>query len=239
MAKDYFRFKLFTVRQDRCAMKVGVDGTLLGAWAGVDGCRRVLDVGAGTGLIALMLAQRNTEVGVDAVDIDGEACRQAAENVAGSPFAGRVCVWQASFADFVSRVSSKYDLVVSNPPYFVRSLRNPDPLRSIARHTVSLSAEDILSKHRELLGQGGRIALILPAAAPEGDPERMADENGMYVTRRTSVVTLRGAGVKRVLAEFSPIRLHACVSDTLVIEEAHGLYSSAYVELTKDFYLNF
>jgi tRNA1Val (adenine37-N6)-methyltransferase len=218
-------------------MKVGVDGTLLGAWAMVDGCRRILDVGTGTGLIALMLAQRNSSAAIDAIDIDEGACRQAEENVAGSPFAGRVCVTRVSFVDYASRASG-YDLVISNPPYFVRSLKNPDPLRSIARHTGSLAPEDILSKGRDLLTADGRIALILPAAQ-EGELERMADEGELYITRQTAVVTLQGAEAKRVLTELSASRLHPCIKDTLIIEEAHGRYSPAYVELTKDFYLNF
>jgi tRNA1Val (adenine37-N6)-methyltransferase len=239
MANSYFRFKQFVIRQDRCAMKVGTDGTLLGAWVAVSGCRSILDIGTGTGLIALMLAQRNSEAVIDAVEIDGDACSQAKENADNSPFARRVCIIRSSFEDYASGTTSKYDLLVSNPPYFVRSLKNPDPQRFIARHTDSLSLDDILSKGRDLLTPAGRIALILPAGREE-ELKRIADANGLYITRLTAVVPLSGAGVKRVLAELSTSCLYSsCVTGTLIIEEACRRYSADYMELTKDFYLSF
>ncbi|MDR2119705.1 MAG: methyltransferase [Tannerella sp.] len=236
MANDYFRFRQFTVRQDRCAMKVGTDGTLLGAWVRVAGCLNILDAGTGAGLIALMLAQRNCDAAIDAVDIDGDACRQAAENVAGSPFAGRIRVVHASFSAYASETARRYDLVVSNPPYFVRSLKNPDPKRRIARHTDSFPLEELIGKGRELLAPGGRIALILPAGR-EDELRGLACENGLNVVRLTAVVPVPGAAVKRILAELSVSPASSCGRDTLLIEKARGEYSRAYAELTKDFYL--
>jgi tRNA1Val (adenine37-N6)-methyltransferase len=220
-------------------MKVGTDGALLGAWVSADGCRSILDAGTGTGLIALMLAQRNSEAAIDAIEIDEDACSQAKENAASSPFACRVCVICSSFCDYASGTAARYDLVVSNPPYFVRSLKNPDPQRCIARHTDSLPLEDILSKGRGLLTPAGRIALILPAGREE-ELKRIANVNGLYITRRTAVVPLSGAGVKRILCELSASCLHSsCATDTLIIEEASRRYSADYIKLMKDFYLSF
>jgi tRNA1Val (adenine37-N6)-methyltransferase len=240
MANDYFRFKQFTVWQDKCAMKVGTDGTTLGAWATVDACRNILDVGTGTGLIALMLAQRNREAEIDALDIDKDACTQAKANAEASPFAGRIRIIHASFALYASDTNRKYDLIISNPPYFVRSLKNPDFQRSIARHTGSLTLEELLSKGRALIRPEGRLALILPAAR-EGELRSVAHLNGLNITRQTSLIPLPGAQTKRVLTELSVNTRPAasCIRDTLLIEEARHQYAPAYRELTKDFYLNF
>jgi tRNA1Val (adenine37-N6)-methyltransferase len=236
MANDYFRFKQFTIKQDRCAMKVGTDGMLLGAWAGVGGCQNILDVGTGTGLIALMLAQRNPDADIDAIDIDAGACSQAKENVEGSPFAGRIRVICASFSDYAPEAALMYDLIVSNPPYFARSLKNPDPQRRVARHTDTLPLEELIGKGRELLSPGGRIALILPVGR-EDELGALACRKGLNVIRQTAVVPVSGAAAKRVLTELSVLPVASCERDSLLIEKARGEYSRAYVALTQDFYL--
>lgn len=146
-------------------MKVGTDGVLLGAWAGTESCNRILDIGTGTGLIALMLAQRSKAV-IDAIDIDADACLQAQENAESSPFAGRINVRHCALADFAQAATNLYDLIVSNPPYFVDSLKCPDRQRNTARHTDTLTLEDLLQDSRKLLAPQGRIALI-PALRPE------------------------------------------------------------------------
>lgn len=220
-------------------MKVGTDGTLLGAWVAVDDCRSILDAGTGTGLIALMLAQRNREAQIDALDIDEDACSQAKANVEASPFSGRIRVVHASFQAYASGATAAYDLIVSNPPYFVRSLKNPACKRSIARHANSLSLEELVSQGRELLKPGGRLALILPAGR-EDELKGIAQANGLNSIRQTSLIPLPGAKVKRVLTELSlNTRLTSDTADTLLIEEARHQYSPAYRELTKDFYLHF
>jgi tRNA1Val (adenine37-N6)-methyltransferase len=236
MGNDYFRFKQFTIKQDRCAMKVGTDGTLLGAWVTASDCRNILDAGTGTGLIALMLAQRNPNAVIDAVDIDASACLQARENVEDSPFAGRIRVIHASFSDYASKTALKYDLVVSNPPYFVRSLKNPDMQRRIARHTDTLPLEELIEKGRGLLAPNGRMALILPAARGE-ELGALACRKGLAIVRQTDVIPVSGAGVKRLLAELSASPVAFPGKDTLLIEETRGEYSRAYMALTKDFYL--
>ena len=129
MSNPFFQFKQFTIRHDKCAMKVGTDGVLLGAWAGTESCSRILDVGTGTGLIALMLAQRSKAV-VDAIDIDADACLQAQENAESSLFAGRINVFHSDLVDFAQASTHLYDLIVSNPPYFVDSLKCPNLQRN-------------------------------------------------------------------------------------------------------------
>jgi tRNA1Val (adenine37-N6)-methyltransferase len=147
-----FKFKQFEIHQDRCAMKVGTDGVLLGAWA--PGGKRILDVGSGTGLISLMMAQRFPEAQVRGIDMDGEACEEAAENVAASPFADRVEIECCRLQDYHSEES--FDAIVSNPPFFLNSLKNPDSKRTMARHTDSLPFRDLF---RPIFGDfGGSLA---------------------------------------------------------------------------------
>ncbi len=161
MSNPFFQFKQFTIRHDKCAMKVGTDGVPLGAWAGIESCNRILDIGTGTGLTAMMLAQRSKAV-IDAIDIDAEACLQAQENAESSPFAERIKIQHSALSDFAQTDTGLYDLIVSNPPYFVDSLKCPDQKRNTARHTDTLTLEDLLQDSRKLLAPQGRIALILP-----------------------------------------------------------------------------
>jgi tRNA1Val (adenine37-N6)-methyltransferase len=237
MGNDYFRFKEFVVRQAGCAMKVGTDGALLGTWAGVDGCRRILDVGTGTGLIALMLAQRSPVAKVDAIDIDGGACRQAAENVAASPFAGRIDVVHESLADYAAGCGVKYDLVASNPPYFVRSLQNPGLGRRVARHADSLPLEELVAAGADLLTADGRLAVILPAGR-EAELVAAGSAVGLDLARLTRVFSVPGTA-KRILAELSASVVRPCATEDLLVEESQGIYSAAFVELLRDFYLDF
>jgi tRNA1Val (adenine37-N6)-methyltransferase len=183
-----------------------------------------------------MLAQRNPYAAIDAVEIDAAACRQAEENVAASPFAGRIRVACASFSDYASGTALRYDLIVSNPPYFVRSLKNPDMQRRIARHADTLPAEELIGKGRGLLSPAGRIALILPAGREE-ELAALACVNGLSVARLTAVVPVSGMAAKRILAELSALPSASCERDTLVIEKARGEYSQAFGALIQDFYL--
>ena len=178
-------------------MKVGTDGVLLGAWVDVDRCNRILDVGTGTGLIALMLAQRS-EALIEAIDIDAAACEQAQENAATSPFAGRVQVANAAFAHFDN--AHPYDLIVSNPPYFARSLKCPDQQRSTARHNDTLPLDELLQDCRKRLTPTGRVALILPYDRKE-ELESVCEQFRVYFVRKTAVVSVAGLPPKRLLAE--------------------------------------
>lgn len=239
MANSYFEFKKFTVRQELCAMKVGTDGVLLGAWASLAGCRDVLDVGTGTGLIALMLAQRgeseNRTLRIDALDIDTGAVEQATLNIQASPYSDRIRTECQSFTSYAQRTGKRYDLIVSNPPYFHNSLKCPDIQRNTARHTDTLTLEDLLEGCRCLLVPAGRIALILPADRKE-ELVRLSEPMGLNITRQTDVSSVEGKPPKRLLAELSfgaPGRTH----DSLALETALHRYTPAFTALIKDFYL--
>ena len=234
MANPYFQFKQFTVWHDKCAMKVGTDGVLLGAWADLSEATRVLDVGTGTGLIALMLAQRSDEtVRITALDIDADAALQATENADRSPWKERIEVVKADFKDF--ETEQPFDLIVSNPPYFVNSLQCPDKQRTTARHTDSLPFDNLLEHSTHLLTERGRLALIIPT---EVWPlvERCATNHGLYPHRVVKVVTTPGATPKRMLVCF---HRHAgeCIEQQLLVEKSRHVYSDEFTALAKDFYL--
>ena len=228
-----FRFKQFTVNQDGAAMKVGTDGVLLGAWAGCTEVDSVLDIGTGTGVIALMLAQRSSARHIVGVDIDSVAVECAAANFAASPWAERLVAVESSVQEFGGE---KFDLIVSNPPYFVDSLLPPDAQRTVARHTTELTFEALDEAVCRLLADGGRFALILPTE----QMEHYLAVTRLHLVRRCDVITLLGGAVKRVMAEFSAVAVDDVVVESIVIENgARGDYNSQYRELTKDFYLKF
>ena len=229
-----FRFKQFAVEQDDVAMKVGTDGVLLGAWAACDGAKRILDIGTGTGLIALMLAQRNTEAQIQAVEIDETATQRARSNFDLSPWAERLEVENCAVQEFGA--DEKFDLIISNPPYFVDSLLPPDAKRSTARHTHDLSFEELDKAVCRLLADEGRFALILPIM----EFEKYLTITQLHLARRCDVYPKVGAAIKRVMAEFA---LHATAEvkhETITIEQdKRGDYTDEYRALTKDFYLKF
>jgi len=239
-----FRFKQFIIQQDRCAMKVGTDGVLLGAWSDVENAAHILDVGTGTGLIALMLAQRNKNAEIDAIEIEKNACEQAAENVSNSPWANRITVFHQTLQDFFP--AKKYDMIASNPPYFSQSLKNPNAEKQLARHTDSLTPEDFLRNAKRLLQFNGKLSLIFPANESYHFI-KTAKTEGFFCTRLTKVFPKIGAKEKRFLMEFS-LSPALCVetdetvterSRSIVIENTHRHeYSEDYKNLTKDFYLN-
>ena len=236
MSNPFFQFKQFTIRHDKCAMKVGTDGVLLGAWAGIESCNRILDIGTGTGLIAMMLAQRSKAV-IDAIDIDAEACLQAQENAESSPFAERIKIRHSALSDFAQTDTGLYDLIVSNPPYFVDSLKCPDQKRNTARHTDTLTLEDLLQDSRKLLAPQGRIALILPYDLKERLADCIRTQN-LFLSKETSVIPVPGAEPKRLLAELTAEPpASPTFSDRLTIEIARHRYTDEYINLTKDFYL--
>lgn len=235
MSNSYFQFKQFVVRHDRCAMKVGTDGVLLGAWAPVRPACRVLDVGTGSGLVALQLAQRAPQADILAVEVDAEAAVQAAENVAASPWPSRIRVVCADFTTFAS--DSQFDLIVSNPPYFTEALQCPDSQRRLARHTVGLDYMTIFARSSALLAEGGTVCIIFPAEA-EGRVLESAACSGLYPYRRLSVFTKPGKPLRRLLLVFSKA-LRPCLQERLCIHQTDGSYSDEYRALTEAFYLNF
>ena len=235
MSNNFFRFKQFTVFQDCCAMKVGTDGVLLGAWAEAYKRNNVLDVGTGTGLIALMIAQRNTNATIDAIDIDEGCVMQAKRNVFESPFSNRVDVQKSSFQDFAARNDNKYDLIVSNPPYFHNSLKSPNLHRNYARHTDSLSFYEIISEGVSLLTESGCISLILPYEF-KTSVLMHAKTVGLFAKRITNVFPLPHKPAKRFLIEFGMSDTE-CVEDNLIVELSRHKYTDEYNALTNEFYL--
>lgn len=206
MANDYFRFKQFTVRQGLCAMKVGTDGTLLGAWAAVpsgvgQGRVRILDIGTGTGLIALMMAQRYPQAQVVGIDIDTAAAEQARANVAESPFAGRVTIVEGDVVNPDLLAGSTFDAIVCNPPFFEDALLCPDNRRTMARHAVTLSFAQLADRSRQLLADGGELSVVVPAEAlPRLECE--AALAGLFKVRQCKVFTSPRKPPRRCLVAF-------------------------------------
>lgn len=233
MPNPYFAFKQFTVRHDRCAMKVGTDGVLLGAWTDLSHSRRILDIGTGTGLIALMLAQRCMDARITAIDLDSAAVEQAQENIQASPWKDRIEALQQDICTY--HPNGTFDTIVSNPPYFIDSLKCPDCQRSTARHTDTLDADRLIGKVSDFLTSDGRFSIILPAEQTE-DLIRVAGEKGLHPSRQTWVITRPGLSPKRILMEFRKIPV-TLQPDELVIELERHVYSEEYIALTKEFYL--
>lgn len=228
-----FTFKQFHINHDRCAMKVGTDGILLGAWAPVEPARRVLDIGTGSGLIALMLAQRSrSDCRLDAVELDINAASQARENTSASPWGERVTIIESAIQE---HQAAPYDLIVSNPPYFVAGQSFSDPARALARHTGGLDGHGLLAACHRLLAPTGQVALVLPTA--------MADEilcisanYDLHGICYVAVITREGKEANRVLLLLGR-GLNRCEREEIVIHSADGGYSDRYIQLTSPFYL--
>lgn len=229
MANNYFQFRQFIIRQDRCGMKVGTDGTLLGAWA--HGGMRILDIGTGTGLIALMLAQRFPQAQITGIDIDNEACEQAKENVAASPFP-HVRIERMDLND----MEGEFDCVVSNPPYFNDSLPCPDEQRALARHTASLNFADLMRSAWRLLTDDGEFSLIIPS---EGKSmiESEAALNGFFKVRECAVKTTFRKAPRRYLLAYRKYPVEMPEVSVGIIQDECNMRSAWYQQLTKDFYL--
>lgn len=235
MSNPYFTFKKFTVYHDKCAMKVGTDGVLLGAWAKIRDAKHALDIGTGTGLIALMLSQRSEALlSVEAIDVDECAVLQAEENVGRTSFENIHCL-HSSLQDYARICKTKYDLIVSNPPYFSASLHSPSGQRTLARHTDSLPMDEFMTISARLLSLSGYLSLIFPHAEKDVLIE-LAENAGLYVCRITNVYPMPHLLPKRVLLEFSLLKQEVEVTDLIVEKERH-IYTDDFSELVKDFYL--
>ena len=229
-----FRFKQFAVEQEDVAMKVGTDGVLLGAWADCEGAKCILDIGTGTGVIALQMAQRNNQAQIHAVEIDEAAAKRARANFDNSPWAERLTVEQTAVQKFSP--AEKFDLIVSNPPYFVDSLLPPDAKRSTARHTHDLTFEELDKAVARLLADNGKFALILPIT----EFEKYLTLTQLHLARRCNVHPIEGGAVKRVMGEFVKHPTAETKHENIAIERGkRGDYTDDYRALTKDFYLKF
>jgi tRNA1Val (adenine37-N6)-methyltransferase len=234
MESKSFAFKQFVIRQEKSAMKVGTDGVLLGAWTDVSGAKKILDVGAGTGLVALMLAQSSDAL-VDAVEIEPEAFCEANQNVVASPWSDRVTVFHSSFQEFIEEMNEQYDLIVSNPPYFSNSLVSPDRNRTAARHTHNLSFHELINGAATMLTPEGRLCVIIPSNAYDEFRET-ARLSGFYLVKVLQVIPRAGKPANRVLLDFSKKPGVRQVNE-ICIRDAAGNYTQAYRLLTKDYYL--
>lgn len=230
-----FCFKQFHIHHDRCAMKVGTDGVLLGAWSETDTAHHILDIGTGTGLIALMLAQRSKHnAHIDAIEIDFDAYQQAVENVNNSVWHRQINVHHTSLQQF--QPSLKYDLIVSNPPYFVKSLKAPDQQRNISRHTDELPYTAIIDSCTRLLHPKGRLCLILPLS--EGIIfKQMAEKANLFCSKKINVRHKLSKPIERLLLEFSFHTL-PCQEEDLILFDEEGKRSKMYHQLVSAFYLS-
>jgi tRNA1Val (adenine37-N6)-methyltransferase len=232
-----FQFKQFTITQDRCTMKVGTDGVLLGAWSDATGAANILDIGTGTGLIAIMLAQRATSATIHAVEIDEEACAQAAENIKTSPWADRLHAFHSSIQDFAKQSNQKYDLIVSNPPFFSGGTFSHSQDKNSVRHTIKLPHGDLLTVVRSLLAPHGKFCMILPQM--EGLRFReMANNYGIYCTKLVEVVPKLGKPVERLLLQFELVNQPTEKSQLFIHNsDTANDWSAEYRQLTGDYYL--
>jgi len=232
-----FQFKQFSVNHDKSAMKVGTDAVLLGAWCPIDNNpNAILDIGTGTGIIALMLAQRTSAEQIDAFDIDENAYEQAAENFENSPWSDRLFCFHAELDEFIEEPEDEYDLIVCNPPFFSEDFKSNDESRDLARFQDAMPFEDLIEAADLLLSENGIFAVIIPFK----EEERFIDlcaEVELYPIKITRVRGTFTTPIVRSLLAFKRFEMSVLTADELVIEINRHEYTDDYIELTKDFYL--
>lgn len=252
MSYPVFHFKQFSVFQDKCSMKVGTDGVLLGAWTKVPNIPwiRILDIGTGTGIIALILAQKSftkktqkhSAIIIEAIDIDESSCFQARQNIQESSFSDNIIVIHQSLKDFSQKADpNSYNLIVSNPPFFINSLKSGNKNRNITRHSdiAGLDNDALISSVLKLLSKDGKFSLILPRMEGENFIKE-ANKAGLYCTKLTRVFSKPGKDCIRLLMQFE-FSQNELIESTLTIETGKGIndFSEEYKALTKEFYLHF
>ena len=230
-----FQFKEFTVEQDKCAMKIGTDGVLLGAWAQVENEFSILDIGAGTGLIALMLAQRSTAELIDALEIDSPAFEQAVQNFENSPWGDRLFCYHASLQEFAEEIDDTYELIVSNPPFFTDNFPSENKERALARFEDALPFSHLVKAVAKLLDPKGKFAVVVPYKEEESFVA-LAQKNGLFLNKSCRVKGTETSPIKRSLLQFS-FTEQTPIFESLVIEIERHVYTKEYTALTKDFYL--
>ncbi|MCH3880879.1 MULTISPECIES: tRNA1(Val) (adenine(37)-N6)-methyltransferase [Tenacibaculum] len=234
-----FQFKEFTVNQDKTAMKIGTDAVLLGAWCTVETYPdAVLDVGSGTGIIALMAAQRCDAMTIDAVEIDENAYEQTVENFEQSDWGDRLYCYNASFQDFAEEIAEEeetYDIIISNPPFYTDEFETENDARNKARFTSSLSFEALISGVSKILSKNGTFAVVIPKKEEENFTA-LGLENSLFLNRVCRVKGTETSEIKRSLLEFS-FEESALIEEELIIEISRHNYTKEYIALTKDFYL--
>ncbi|MDH7447990.1 tRNA1(Val) (adenine(37)-N6)-methyltransferase [Aquimarina sp. 2201CG14-23] len=231
-----FEFKQFTIHQDRCAMKIGTDGVLLGAWTPLsDEVNSILDIGTGTGVIALMMAQRSYAETIDAIEIDDNAYEQAVENFESSDWGDRLFCYHASFQEFFQEIDDTYDLLISNPPFYTDDYKTSNASRDTARFEDALPFEHLFIGAAHLLSEKGRFAIILPYKEEDNVIE-IAKKTGLFVQKITRVKGNPSSEIKRSMLIFGFDQIDPAI-DELIIENQRHLYTEDYIKLTKEFYL--
>lgn len=232
-----FKFKQFSVEQDRCAMKIGTDGVLLGAWSPIpENAISVLDIGAGTGIIALMLAQRSTAEQIDAVEIDEEAYEQATENFENSPWGDRLFCFHAGLDELIEEPEDEYDLIISNPPFYTENYKTEDSQRDLARFEDAMPFEMLVEAADLLLSENGIFSVIIPFKEEESFLA-LARDFELFPMKITRVKGTSTSEIKRSLLAFKRVESNEIEIDELVIETERHVYTEEYISLTKDFYL--
>ncbi|MDG1502373.1 MAG: methyltransferase [Ulvibacter sp.] len=242
MSQQPFQFKKFKVHQDRCAMKVGTDGVLLGAWSSIEHePKSILDIGAGTGVVALQLAQRSSASTIDAIEIDDQAHEQCTHNFENSDWADRLFCYHASVQEFASEMEHKYDLIVSNPPFFKApkstgsQTQNTSQERAVARFTDTLPFKHLVVCAAHLLSQNGVFCTILPHKEADSFIE-IAAQNKLFISKICTIRGIKTSKIKRCMLAFS---LHQSKPKTqeLIIEVSRHNYTQDYKNLVRDFYV--
>jgi len=236
MSNKPFQFKEFSIQQDKTAMKVGTDGVLLGAWVQLKPeYFSTLDIGAGTGLIALMLAQKSNAEVIDAIELNDEAYEQAVGNFEASDWGDRLFCYHASLQEFVDEIEDEYDLIISNPPFYTSTYKELSEDRAMARHTESLTYEDLLAGTSKLLSEIGSCAFIIPFSE-EDKFLKIASENKLFPNRITRVKGTETSTIKRSLLQLS-FQEAEIETNELVIEIERHKYTQDYIDLVQDYYL--
>jgi tRNA1Val (adenine37-N6)-methyltransferase len=236
--REVFKFKEFEVKQEDSAMKIGTDGVLLGAWAKIDDFQEsILDIGSGTGLISLMMAQRSDVELIDAVELDPAAYEESVFNFENSPWGDRLFCYHSSFQEFAEEIEDSYDLIVTNPPYFNR-VNTVDQSRDRARNDHNLPAKDLLAGVDMLLAEEGRFACVLPAEDAQKFTD-LAAVQGLYLNRKCEVKGRLESKVVRSLMEFDRVKKNSSeiILEELIIEIERHKYTQDYKDLVRDFYL--
>ncbi len=234
--KNTFKFKQFTINQDKCAMKIGTDAVLLGAWANLENeSFSVLDIGSGTGVIALMLAQRSYAELIDAIEIDDNAYEQCVENFENSPWSDRLFCYHVSLEEFTKEIDDKYDLIISNPPFYQDDYKSENTQRDLARFEDAMPFEHLVISTSKLLSDNGVFAVIIPFKEEEhfislASKVNLLPNKILHVKGNPSTKTVRS------LIEFSFVKSEI-KTDELIIETSRHQYTQDYINLTKDFYL--
>ncbi|MBB6681656.1 methyltransferase [Aequorivita sp. 609] len=231
-----FQFKQFTIEQDRCAMQIGTDGVLLGAWVSIENNPfSILDIGAGTGVIALQLAQRSDAEMIDALEVDDNAYEQCVDNFENSPWGDRLFCYHASLGEFIEEIEDKYDLIISNPPFYSEDYKTSDESRDLARFNDSLPFDDLIFSASQLLSEEGIFAVVIPRKEEEGFL-KMAEQENLFAKRICRVKGNETSQEKRSLIEFSFEKSTPKI-ENLTIETSRHKYTEEYISLVNEFYL--